>query len=197
MKKQTLILLAVAAIAFGSVSSAFAYYTGEETHTNAVTVGQNTTTITEKFDPPTKLKTGENTYKKTVQITNTGNTDTFIRVFLDVDDDAIRKITVFSGDNRNSWYSPGDYKDHLPSGWVFVPESNAILGGCYYYTSVVKPGESTTPLITDVKTTFPDESSVKPYNILVHEESIQTYDKHGSLISGNDAWQKAWSEFLS
>ena len=93
MKKQTLILLAVAAIAFGSVSSAFAYYTGEETHTNAVTVGQNTTTITEKFDPPTKLKTGENTYKKTVQITNTGNTDTFIRVFLDVDDDAIRKIT--------------------------------------------------------------------------------------------------------
>ena len=197
MKKQTLILLAVAAIAFGSVSSAVAYYTGEETHTNAVTVGQNTTTITEKFDPPTKLKTGENTYKKTVQITNTGNTDTFIRVFLDVDDDAIRKITVFSGDNRNSWYSPGDYKDHLPSGWVYIPENDGVLGGCYYYTSAVKPGESTAPLITDIKTTFQDEASIKPYSVLVHEESIQTYDKHGALFVGSEAWKAAWTEMLS
>lgn len=197
MKKRTLILLAVAAIAVGSVSSAFAYFTGEEKHTNAVTVGQNTTTITEKFDPPTTLKTGENTYKKTVQITNTGNTDTYVRVFLDIDDDAIRKITTFSGDNRISWHSPAEYKDHLPSGWVYIPESDGVLGGCYYYTAIVKPGESTAPLLTDVKTTFPDEASVKPYSILVHEESIQTYDKHGALFVGSDAWKAAWGEMLS
>ena len=175
------------------VTAVSAYYTAHEKSTNTVTPATNEITVVEKFNPPTELKVGANTYQKEVQIKNTGNSDTYVRVFCDVSEDSVRDTTSFSS-NGTSWYSIGDYRNHLPDNWSYITTGD--LAGYYYYTLPVKAGASTTALVKQIKTEFSKEEDIKPYDVIVSAESIQIRDKYGQLFTGADAWKSAWTEFV-
>ena len=189
MKKRWIFLLGLGFLsAAGSTAAVLSSHEGQK---NQLTVGENVIRIVETFDPPKELTEGMNVYRKEIVLRNTGNTDTFARVFMEVEDAEIRNNTEYSDDGE-SWYTPDVYTEHLPAGWIFEKES-----GCFYYTSVLKPGEETSPLVRYVRTEFPDEESICPYTIMVYAESIQTLQSDGSAFSGERQWEQAWRQFLA
>ncbi|MCI5656082.1 MAG: hypothetical protein SOT80_02380, partial [Candidatus Pseudoruminococcus sp.] len=93
------------------------------------------------------------------------------------------------------FYYISTYINHLPDGWIFVPDdsSETRLAG-YYYTKSVSPGKSTeNPLFTYVKTTYAKLDDVKQYDIIVYAESVQTTDSNGNSYSD---YKSAWNDFL-
>ena len=80
--------------------------------------------------------------------------------------------------------------------WVYVPDSDSILGGYFYYTKSIIPGESTKALMDTITTWFADENDVRDYELIVYAESVQTADKDGVSFSDVD-YQKAWIEYLT
>ena len=185
--------LFMAALGIGGYRLVSAYFTDAETTGNTITVGTNEIKIVEDFTPP-EIHEGENRYKKTVQVENTGDVDCYIRVFSEFDDAEIRDISMISPDGKE-FYSAEDYRNHLPEGWTYL--SDDIYGPYYYYKIPVKPGEITPPLYQMIRTTFEDADDVKDYEIIVYAESIQLPDKHGSLFTGTDLWKQAWGEYVN
>lgn len=219
-QKITKILLPLLAIIiFGLGAGAFfAYFTHTRKLVNTFTIGENTVSITEEFEPPNEMVKGLNTYTKKVTITNTGNTDAFVRVYAAFSDSDIadnsfiasskpKSVSVTSDatfDSVTSSMESAGYKTSTdfwkeggPSNdWVYVPDSDSILGGYFYYTKSIIPGESTKALMNTITTWFADENDVKDYELIVYAESVQTADKDGVSFSDVD-YQKAWTEYLT
>ena len=78
-----------AAVAVGGI---FAYYTSHQQMTNTFTVGQNTTTIEEEFDP----NPVNDVYKKAVQIANKGDVPCYVRVYVAFSDEEVADISQLS-----------------------------------------------------------------------------------------------------
>jgi hypothetical protein len=167
-------------------------------------------------------------------------------------DDAEDRNLQAAPDDLGDYVNEDLYINHLPDGWVYVPEEihstntgvsiggslNSIddisnlpltedssaddstedssaddiaqsvkiaMGGWFYYTKPVAPGELTPSLFDKVFTYYVDESQVKPYDIIVYAESVQTKGIDGNLIEdgvdadGNviPAWKAAWTDFLT
>lgn len=206
-------------IAAATVGVVVAYFTNARKLVNKFTVGNNTISITEEFTPPKELKAGLNTYSKKVQITNTGSTDAFIRVYAEFSDSdiadrsfvAASKPSAVSIDAGTSLTDASvrlmdaGYKSHSdfwtkggPSNdWVYIPATDSDeLGGYFYYTKSVAPGDATKDLINTVATYFESADDIKDYEIIVYAESVQTADKDGVAFA-DDAYEDAWTEFLS
>lgn len=198
MKNKKYIKLAVIAACLFSlcIGSTFAYLTYRQTIVNTFTVGHNEITVTEDYEPPKEMQAGDNRYKKNVQVKNTGTVPCFIRVYVAFSDGDIEKTSKLSP-NGTDYYPASEYGNHLPDGWAFIPENtDQELGGYYYYTKPVESGQKTTALFQKVNTHFETAEDVKPYEIFVYAESVQTRDKDGAEFSGADQWKSAWTEFL-
>ena len=209
----------LAIIIFGlGIGAFFAYFTHTRRLINTFTVGENVVSITEDFEPPKEMAKGLNTYTKKVTITNTGNTDAFVRVYAAFSDSDIadnsfiasskpKNVSITSDaafdlvtssmesagykTSTNFWAEGGPSND-----WVYVPDSDSILGGYFYYTKSIIPGESTKALMDTITTWFADENDVRDYELIVYAESVQTADKDGVSFSDVD-YQKAWIEYLT
>lgn len=194
-------LVAMTAVALVGIGGTWAYFIHMQSLQNAFSVGTNTITVTEEFEPPKEMETGENVFKKKVQIENTGTVPCFVRAFVDFSDSGITNISQISPDGTN-YYPASEYTKHLPEGWVYIPEeensgsSNSLLGGYYYYTEIVDPGRKTVPLFEKVKTHFDTVDQIVDYDMIVYSESVQVLDMEGSGFDGSDAYQNAWTEFL-
>lgn len=170
-----------------SVSASFALFSSWKTAENNLSVGHNEIEVVEDFDPPPKLEQ-DTTFRKTVQVRNTGNVPCYVRVFADFSDSEIRDVALFSADGAT--FSPvADYQANLPQGWVYDKNTNY-----YYYTVPVQPGEATPALFHSVQVKFPNEQSVREFQIIVSADSIQTAGADGVEI-GN--YKTAWETFLS
>jgi len=199
--KKKLYLLPIIALLLGAIfavitimpKSTTAYLTDDDTEINILSPGDNKIEIIERFDPPEELKEGVNTFNKAIKIKNTGDVDCFVRVFVEFTDAKIRDISKVSPDGTN-FYSINELKDHLPTGWVY--EATGDLGPYYYYTTPIAPNESTPELIKQVKTTFESAIDVKPFDIIVYAESVQTLNNNGERFTGENGWRQAWVEFL-
>lgn len=185
----------------GSIGT-FAYYSDYDAPAeNSFTVGDVVMTVDEDFDKPDSMGVGTNTYKKDVKVTNEGTLSGFVRMNLLFSSGDVEDISEVSSDGGKTWYSMDDFPFHLPSGWVY--QSSGDLGGYYYYTEAIDPGESTTSLITDVRTTFQEKVSdtdlsinytPRDYDIFVYAEGVQQ-DK----LDGSGVWtdySQAWDTFL-
>ena len=193
MKRSLAAVLAVAVIGIGGT---YAYFTYMQSLKNSFTIGTNTITVTEDFEPPKEMEPGENVFKKKVQVENTGTVPCFVRVFMDFSDSSIADISQISPDGTD-YYAAAEYADHLPDGWVYVlEEEDDSLGGYYYYTEIVEPGKQTEPLLEKVKTHFDTADQIIDYDIIVYSESVQALDKDGAEFEGNDAYRTAWTEFV-
>lgn len=174
-------------------SSTSAYFTDKDNAENQFTVGENEIEIVETFTPPEELIVGDNTYTKAVQIKNNGDVPCYIRAFIEFSDDDIRGISKVSPDGTN-YYTMEEFKDHLPTGWVYVASGD--MSPYYYYTGVVDVDASTPKLLQSVRTTFANADDIESYDIYVYAESVQTLDKNGREFTGANAWQTAWTEYL-
>ena len=194
-KKLKLPIIAACAalsLGIGYMAGTSAYFTDAGSVTNEMSTGHNTTEIVETFTPPKTIpKNSETPYTKDVTIKNTGTVPCYVRVFLDFSDQTARDSSVVSGDGTN-YYSMADYASHLPSGWAYVSTGN--LAGYYYYTNILNPGETTNSLLKSVKTTLSNYESQNDFDILVHEELVQSDKADGS---GSQAYDAAWKEFLT
>lgn len=180
-----------------SIGGTIAYFTHIDADTNKLQVGFNEIEIEENFVPPTELTSGDNLFEKQVKITNTGNVDCYVRVFMEFSEGTIDAMSKLSA-NGKDYYTSEEYKTtNTPDGWVFVSkEYNPVLRDYYYYTEPLAPGKSTTLLLYSVKTTFPSAEEVDDFEIIVYSESVQTLDKNGNPFTGENAWEDCWNEFI-
>ena len=163
-----------------------AYLTDNEKHHNTVLTGRNVIEVKETFTPPTPGST--NPFTKDVAVKNTGDIDCFVRVYLSFSNGVVAEEAQVSTDGT-TFYPFSELKNHLPADWVYI--GGGLLDGYYYYTKPIKSGESTSSLTKKFKTNTSDA-----YDINVYAESVQLYDKNGRLLTGNNAYRDAWTEFL-
>lgn len=172
-------------------------------------------------------------YQKRISVKNTGNVECFVRVRVEFSDGYFRDWSGFSSDGVN-YYSANvngrpsyvldetasgiladAYVNHLPEGWVYIPEDSEasvhyeddyhnvtagegeLLGGYYYYTIPLQPGETTENLTERVKTYFKDTESKMPYDIIVYTEAVQTSSHTGAKYTGENAWKQMWTEVMA
>lgn len=205
MKRKKLILIILSlAVVLAVIGITLAYFTANKSVDNAITIGKNEIEVSEDFVPPAE-QTTDTKYKKQISVVNTGNVDCYVRVYADFSDEAIREKSYFSNDTdmeTAQYYSAvrdmtndNTYVNHLPEGWVFVPDnsSETKLAGYYYYTEPIKPNESTPPLFTFVRTEYDNANDIKQYDIIVYSESVQTTDSSGNEYADYTA---AWNDFL-
>ena len=220
-------LAAIAAVLLLTVGVLIAYFTDEEQAQNAISIGHNTITPVEEFVPPDELVEGVNTYKKDVAIMNEGDSVAcYVRVAVEFSDDDIAKVSGYTAD-ETVYYScmtggiesittadgreddgtlgvtginKDAYINHLPSDWVYIAPDDANdsdLGGDYYYTKGLAPGETTESLFKKVTTYFKSKDDIKDYDIYVYAESVQDANSHGESFTGENTWKQAWKEFLA
>lgn len=184
--KRLYIVLALL-LCIASVSASFALFSSWKTATNNLSVGHNEIEAVEEFDPPPKLEK-DTTFRKTVQVRNTGNVPCYVRVFAEFSDSEIKKIARFSADGK-SFTSVSEYQKNPPKGWVYDASTSY-----YYYTSPVQPGEETPALFHSVRVVFPNEQSVREFQVIVTADSIQTAGSDGAEINN---YKTAWDTFLA
>lgn len=198
---------AMGLLAGAGVSAAYLIY--QESIVNIIQAGGNTISITEEFEPPKKQEIGDNVFKKRVQIENTDETACFIRVFMEFSDSDIKQRAQISPDGR-SWYPAVEYGssgfENFPQNWCYLSlEEDPLLGGFYYYTVPVNPGERTVPLAEQILVSYEQDSQIRDFDILVTADSVQTCifeeQEDGSFTAADvsqqdEGWKMAWTEYL-
>ena len=181
-KRRRMRLLAGAAAVIAAavtIGGIFAYYTSHQQMTNTFTVGQNTSKITEEFDP----EPDQDVYKKAVQIENTGNVPCYVRVYVAFSDEEVAGISQFSPDGK-SYYPVSEYAKHLPDGWT------AGSDGYLYYSKLLLVGGKTSKVITNVKTTWRPDMDRHDFDLIVREESVQV-----PVNQPGADYKAAWADF--
>ena len=199
--KKKLYLLPIIALLLGAIfavvtqlpKSTTAYLTDKDVEINVLSPGDNKIDIIETFDPPEELIEGDNVFSKAVKVKNTGDVSCYVRVFIEFADADIRAISKVSADGT-TFYTLDEFKDHLPTGWVY--KDTGLLAPYFYYTLPVAVNASTSELIKTVKTTFASSADITSFDIIVYAESVQTLDKNGQPFTGINPWEQAWTEFL-
>lgn len=196
MKSKKSMLIGCLCVLFLSVGTTAAYFTYWQRINNQMTVGESTIEIEEDYKPPKELETGENVFKKTVQVKNTGGVPCFVRVYADFSDSTVKELASLTADG-NEWFPASEYEKHLPDGWKYIDETDdPLLGGYFYWMEPLEPHNSTDPLFEKVKITFENSDQITDFDIIVYGECVQTLDMEGEEFSGSDAWEQAWTEFL-
>ena len=202
--KRTPLAAAVILLIFAVVGTVLAYYTNSDKAKNTFTAGENENKILESFVPPDSQGGGSNKYLKQVQVENTGDVPCFVRVYVDFSDSGILEISklsdtetqdktsaIYYSANPNDADSYAKYLNGKENGkWKYV--FDGTLGGYYYYTDRVEPGQATEPLFRWVDTDYgEDAAKVQQYEILVYSETVQAFD--GNTQPG---WKTQWENFL-
>ena len=177
---------------FGTVKLASAFFADSERHANEFGFTENVIKVEEPdFTPDPKIKTGTNIIPKRVFIKNESKIPVYARVkleFSDPDAMAAAKLT-----NEKGTFDAALLDSNLPAGWVKGSD------GYYYYTQKIEPGKNTNDLIKSVTTTYDDASAIKPFDIYVRAESVQTIrtvDTGSTLQTKDLTYTEAWSLFL-
>ena len=198
--KITLIAVLSLLVAATAVGVTYAYLQNTQQQPNTFKVKEDKVSVTETFTEPTTMQI-QNEFEKKVAVQNTGTSDQFVRVYLDFSDSRIRdKSKLVSSKGEYSW---SEFLTHLPDNWAYVPETDATLGGYFYYTKILKPNEKTPNLIEKVKTDFTEDGTenidnINDFDIVVYTESVQTTEIDQNGTQYTDAkWQTAWQNFLS
>lgn len=147
-KKTKHILTILALLLVALVGGTIAYYTSQQKFDNEFSVAEPGVAIQEKFMPTDSWVPGEEKSKE-VWFTNTGEMDMFLRFSVEaewegsdhpeVDADSV--ITLF-------WNQGNDQRDDEKPPIDFVADKQEKY---YYYTKLLKAGESTQHVLESVK----------------------------------------------
>lgn len=168
-KKWIFIALLLVVLTAAAIPTAQAFmFTKSQTVTNTYVPAQVSCQVSETFNGTTK---------SALQVTNTGNTDVFIRVRLvsywkDSKDNAVAR------QQENVTFTLG-------SGWV-------KYGDIYYYTTPVAPGTSTSDLLgSDITLKQEDGESLNANNKFTYHQAL---DIVAEAIQSrpDDAVERSW-----
>lgn len=192
MNKKSIILscLVCMIVAVCSVGITYALLTDNEEKNNILIVGETKNEITEEFRPPEKLEPGV-TFKKTINITNTGNLPCFARVSINFSSSKAENLCEPLEINNTEWeYNADD--------------------GFYYYKYIIEPGKTTSaPLLEEVTlkkytgNIVTDENGnevqeeyteedMMDFDIIVYSETVQ-HEKHSGACADNE-YLTVWNE---
>lgn len=145
--------------------SASAYLTDTDSRDNPFTVGGNTISVLEEYDPPSPGQTG----KKDPRVRNEGTADCYVRARVVLTDSRAEEYILYLTDGKEG-FSPA-WRDGQ-DGWL-------------YYENVLPPGESSAPVFTGLtwKEGMPEEIPELSVDVLF--ESVQS--------SGYDSPQEAFA----
>ena len=208
-KRMIVICCSLAVILVG-IGITLAYLGAADKRENKVIVGRGDVSITESTwtEPTTQLM--ENSTSKDVKVTNTGTVPCYVRVYMEFSDSEVGDVAKVTGGNSidADW---SNFKTALAAGtnlispkWRYVyNDPNDKLNGYFYYTEPVAPNGITTALITAVKTDFNGNNNndsnidkIKPYEIIVYSETVQTIGTDGTDYGTTKDWKNAWQVFL-
>ena len=207
MKQKSKIIIAAAvvtALAAGAVVTVFAYLQSTVEQPNKFKIGEDKVRVTEVFTEPTTMSM-TNDFEKRVEVQNNGTSDQFVRVYLDFSDSRVRDKSklVYTKNGVTQEADWSGFLQNLPDNWAYMPDTDAVLGGYFYYTKIVKPNETTPPLIERVKTDFTDQSdpdntdNITDFDVIVYTESVQTTEINANgKVYQDSEWQDAWRSFL-
>lgn len=170
------ILLCLLAAALTGTTIAF--FTSHDRAVNPVGIGYNESRIEENFPTPTPIIPEQDTPNtKVVTVTNADSVPCYIRVSVSFSDSDIGNAAQLLKLNTTDW--------------IFCSETeDSKLGGYYYYTAPVQPGQSTVPLFEGITITadadFSRKESGDTFDVIVYEESVQ----QGEYTSYQDAWNQ-------
>ena len=171
-------LAAITAAAIITVSSiaSIAYFSDRDNQQNVLTVGKNEITIVEEFDPPPTITPGT-VITKIPQVKSEdieGAVDCYTRAYVAFSDTRAEGLMSYEIDT-SKWVDGGD--------------------GYYYYTDVLKPGELTVPLFTNVtvnsEVTQEEIDEITDLDLIVYAESCQAKDK--TTGKNYTDYESAWS----
>lgn len=184
----------------------YAYLQHQTAQRNPFQIGTDTLEIQETFTPPPQMGM-QNSVEKTVTVENTGTSNQFVRVFLDFSDSSARDRSqiVYTLDGEVQVTDWDTFRNTPPEDWVYVSETDAVLGGYFYYTGILAPNAVTPPLIAEIRTDFgtgsnPDQ--ITDFEVIVYSESVQTVETGTGDVYDSDsetvpAWKAAWISFLN
>lgn len=221
-QKNIIVVLSVVTVCvLAGIIAVYAYlFSVPEELRNEIIIGYNDIEIQEEFEPPTE-QTSVTYYKKKVTVKNTGDTPCFVRVFVDFSSVEIRNLSALSYDEADeqdpslkTYYSAvpdmtvGHFIKEVSSennpnkGWVYIKEDdfeNGSIGGYYYYTEPLEPGNETPPLFTYVKTDYTGSTTAaQQYDVIVYSESVQIVTSNGKSAAGEgeqNHYITVWKEF--
>lgn len=148
MKKKILILCAFAALILAT-TQAFAYFTDFAKAVNPLDIGNVVTEITEDFPDPGNPGPGDVIYKR-VAVRSTGESDCYVRAQVLFSDSQMEEVCSVQF-NEADW---------------------ALQNGWWYYRNILKSGEET-PLLFDRITVSEDADAIRPFDVIVRQESHQ------------------------
>ena len=160
-KKMVKTLLLCGLVGAVGVGGTYAYFTGNDSAVNSVTVGNLTTSINEDYPSGQKITADSNavpSIKKVVAVSNDGeeSVDCYVRVELSYSNSDISKGLTLQGLNTTDWVKSGNW---------------------YYYKKVLKSGQKTSNLMTGysinvnkIDTTYKDY--IDTFSVNVYEESV-------------------------
>jgi len=125
-----------------------AYFVSAAEKKTEMTVGVNECKIVEDWEKPQQMIPG-NDYRKKVTVKNTGTTDSYIRVFAEMEEPS----GIEADYDTVNWEKDGYY---------------------WYYRTAVAPGQETEPLLTTVSVSEDCSENITDFNMIVYAESIQS-----------------------
>ena len=220
MKKRNILVTALASVLLVALTgSIYAYLSDKDDSENKIIVAENKVEIIENFPDPEVQKNGVNKYTKEISIKNTGNTDAYVRVYLDFANSEMAKRAFLSLDDENAdtiEYYPfisGADAPESEEGTRFNTETfqNAVEqltkspvedtaywtyntnDGYFYYTGKIGAGMETEHLMKRVLI-YNKTSPIHDVDIYVYAESVQTVDKDGNAYNN---YQSAWDDYVN
>lgn len=211
-KKLTLISVFASALALSLGLSATLTYLGKTTEKkNKITVGHGDIEISETFTPPTEASMISKVEKK-FSVKNTGTVPSFARLYAEFSDSEVAGKAKVKLNNRNTSYITEEYtwaqfKELLSDDntsadslvlkqktkWRYVSDSSK-LGGYFYYSKLLNPGDSSEELFDSVTVDFKkydaqsnviDNSNIDrivDYEMIVYSEIVQNIET-GYIVS--------------
>lgn len=183
MKTICLTLVALALVVTLNIGNALAYFTNytADAGTKTIDLGFSEAEIEEK------VTTTEDSAKKTVWITNTGDYDCYIRMKayagidleydIDPSDADSTELNVVEG----NWVRDDSWKEDLwDESWTDDDKF------CYEFSAILAPGETTQPI--EVSFDLPEGTNPDDFNVIIIEESTPVlYDSEGNPYADWDA----------
>lgn len=167
MGRRAALLLLAAALCLPAAS--YAFLTAERQKINQAVMGENTTTVEERFEEPDPLEPGQtHGIIKEITVKNQQNVPCYVRARILAEDTEVS--CSWKDLNTEEWRQLGEY---------------------YYYTEELEPGESTTPLAGLLA--LRGEEAREEFRIFVYEESVQALDPS---TGENWGWLEAWQHYV-
>lgn len=166
-QKAFLLIFSIFLLSFFGGRFFFGYFTDGDLAMNKTTIGGSDIRVNEEFPTPDSVEKGSVFIKK-VSVTNHGPNDCFVRV-----------KAVFSTSDIENYASVNWNEDDF----VYDPDD-----GYWYYRDLLKSGEDTSCLFTEVSISDDIPSAaLTDFDIIIYAE--------GYMSNGYATYQNAWDTF--